>query len=82
MKIGIKYCGGCNSTYDRKSLYDRLKSEYPNHEIEAVKAGKAYDLLVVLCGCKAQCADISAYSSDAIVFVTEEYEYEDIKKFL
>jgi len=82
MKIGVKYCGGCNSTYDRKKVYCRLKTEHPNYDIELAVAGKAYEILVVLCGCKVQCADIGAYSSENIVFITEEKEYENINKFL
>lgn len=30
MKIGIKYCGGCNPRYDRSHEVDKLKKRFPN----------------------------------------------------
>ena len=32
MKIGIKYCGGCNSRYDRTKEVEKLKKQFPQHE--------------------------------------------------
>ena len=82
MKIGVKYCGGCNSTYDRSSVYARLVSEHPEHTVETAKDSKEYDLLVVLSGCRVECADISAYKADRTFFVPDEEEYENLKKLL
>ncbi|HAM05516.1 MAG TPA: beta-hydroxyacyl-ACP dehydratase, partial [Megasphaera sp.] len=31
MVIGIKYCGGCNSTYDRAQEVQRLMGDFPGH---------------------------------------------------
>ena len=31
MKIGIKYCGGCNPRYDRSQEVEKLKKKFPQH---------------------------------------------------
>lgn len=57
MEIGIKYCGGCNPTYDRTDIVSRLK-KYIGIEctIEIAKQGIIYDVVVILCGCSSACA--------------------------
>jgi len=56
VKIGIKYCGGCNPRYDRTDLVSRLV-EYigDGHSVETVKQGISYDIIAVLCGCTSAC---------------------------
>lgn len=58
MKIGIKYCGGCNPRYDRTEVVLRLK-EYigEGHSIETTKKGIIYDIVIILCGCTSACAN-------------------------
>jgi hypothetical protein len=57
MKIGIKYCGGCNPTYDRTDVASRLKEHSGfNHSIELAKQGIIYDVIVIICGCICACA--------------------------
>ena len=31
MKIGIKYCGGCNPRYDRSQEVEKLKKKFSQH---------------------------------------------------
>ncbi|MBU3092957.1 hypothetical protein K2F40_01650 [Clostridium sp. CM028] len=57
MKIGIKYCGGCNPTYDRPGVVSKLKKYIGKaHSIETAKHGIIYDVVVILCGCTSACA--------------------------
>jgi 4-hydroxybutyrate CoA-transferase len=56
MKIGIKYCGGCNPTYDRIDVVLRLKKHISKgHNIEMIKQGIVYDIVIILCGCSCAC---------------------------
>jgi len=58
MKIGIKYCGGCNPTYDRAAVVTNLKKYIgEGHSIEAAKQGILYDIVVILCGCTSACVN-------------------------
>ena len=34
MRIGIKYCGGCNPVYNRGRQVKRLQEQYPEHEFD------------------------------------------------
>lgn len=58
-EVGLKYCGGCNPRYDRAALARRLQSACPESRFHAAAPGVVYDVLVVLCGCSARCADLS-----------------------
>lgn len=52
MRIGIKYCGGCNPRYDRVAAVKELQQRYPEWKIEpAGEGGQEY--ILVVCGCTA-----------------------------
>lgn len=57
MTVGVKYCGGCNPRYDRVALVARLAADHPSLRLEPAQPGVYYDLLLVVCGCSARCAD-------------------------
>lgn len=56
MKVGIKYCGGCNPRFNRKSIVERLERDFPEAEIFVAKETKVADWFVVICGCTNGCA--------------------------
>lgn len=62
-RVGVKYCGGCNPRFDRGELARKLRERYPQLEWENAKSGVFYDLLVVLCGCSAECASLDGLES-------------------
>ena len=53
--IGVKFCGGCNPTFDRGAKYKELKERFPNAAFETYKEGKEYDNLLLICGCERVC---------------------------
>lgn len=55
MRIGVKYCGGCNPRYDRVAFVKKLENDFPEHRFTSAQEGDA-DLILVVCGCKAACA--------------------------
>ena len=61
MRIGIKYCGGCNPRYDRGEYVSALKEAYPQMQWEYAKEEISYDLLIVVCGCGSCCASYRQY---------------------
>ncbi|MCB2296092.1 hypothetical protein LGK95_21825 [Clostridium algoriphilum] len=76
MKIGIKYCGGCNPTYDRTEVVSRLKKHLSEGDsVETIKQGIIYDIVVILCGCNRACAN---YDNLEVIyekiFITSEYD--------
>ena len=55
MRIGIKYCGGCNPRYDRVAAVKEQQQRHPEWKIEpAGEGGQEY--ILVVCGCTAVCA--------------------------
>ena len=47
MRIGIKYCGGCNPRYDRVAAVKELQQRHPEWKIEpAGEGGQEYILVV------------------------------------
>ncbi len=57
MKVGIKYCGGCNPRYDRVAAVNQLKREFPQVEFVSASGNPDCDIVFVVCGCFAACAD-------------------------
>lgn len=50
MRVGVKYCGGCNPHYDRLVIERKLREEFP--EVEVVRGDDPeVDVVAVVCGC-------------------------------
>jgi hypothetical protein len=56
-KIGIKYCGGCNPSYERVEMIQRLQSLLEDRFIFAVHDPQDSDIMVFVSGCPRACAD-------------------------
>ncbi|MCT4594111.1 MAG: hypothetical protein N4A57_07580 [Anaeromicrobium sp.] len=71
MKIGIKFCGGCNPRYDRKKVFGRMKVDLEGEQIDLAREDIIYDYIVVLGGCTNCCADYKKlkYSKGIVLFV-------------
>ena len=77
MKIGVKYCGGCNPCYERSDILRWLKRDYPTVQTEAVREDVLYDMCLVICGCREECSDYSYLKQQyevLIIRAPEEYE--------
>ena len=57
--MGVRYCGGCNSRYDRVAVVERLKRFFPETEFVSAQDGTAYPAVLVVCGCPSRCASVS-----------------------
>lgn len=55
MRIGIKYCGGCNPFYDRKAEVEKLERNLKDIRFEPVQHGESYDSVLLVCGCPRAC---------------------------
>ncbi|MDR1068761.1 MAG: hypothetical protein LBL36_05910 [Clostridiales Family XIII bacterium] len=76
MRVGVKFCGGCNPRYDRSGELDKILSHFEkdsdafaaDHAEKGkalfgfAKEGGAYDVLLVICGCNNQCASTDDYT--------------------
>ena len=86
LKIGIRYCGGCNSSYDRKKLVSSLIEELDSSfNIEIAKEIEIYELIILVCGCANCCVSHEKYNSKkGKIFINNVRNYErlleDIKR--
>jgi hypothetical protein len=85
MRVGVKFCGGCNPRYDRSgeldtilSHFERDSEEFSRDRIETGKAlfgfakeGGAYDVMLVIGGCNNQCASTDEYTFDKEISIGE-----------
>lgn len=72
MKIGIKFCGGCQSKYDRGDVFENIKNKIKNVNFEYVEKYGNYDILIVISGCQIKCADIKDYLAKDIIHIYNE----------
>jgi 4-hydroxybutyrate CoA-transferase len=64
LKIGVKFCGGCNCHYDRTALVNRFKDKYQDKiTVEWANEKEIYDFLLVICGCSRACASYSQFQT-------------------
>lgn len=58
MRVAVKYCGGCNASYDRGALVERLRNDFPEVTITSAESesGDNVDLALIVCGCSCVCA--------------------------
>lgn len=57
MKIGVKFCGGCNPRYDRGSTFRKLKEEITDVKWITGEEGIICDYWLLICGCQRGCID-------------------------
>ena len=79
LKVGIKYCGGCNPGYDRVALADYVQQSLQGRVEFIPMENTDIDLVLAIEGCKTCCADLSSFEGKQIQFVSQ---LEDAGKFL
>ena len=77
MNIGIKYCGGCNSHFDRAGIVNKIIKLFKDDEFEYAKENKPYDIILVINGCSRACADHSALEGNEKIFINQEADYQN-----
>jgi hypothetical protein len=79
LKVGIKYCGGCNPYYDRVALVKQIESRLRG-KVEFVSPdGDHVDLVLAVEGCQTACADLTSYRGKTVHIITRK---EDADRFL
>lgn len=80
MRIGVKYCGGCNPGYDRTALIDKIKENVSsNHVFENYKQEIIYDVVIILCGCTGCFRNYeNIHSKNGNIFASTENDYSKI----
>ena len=70
MNIGIKYCGGCNSRYDRAQEVQKLIQKFPQHTfVYATQAAGVCAVWLSVCGCSTCCASTDGLVATKKLFI-------------
>lgn len=77
MNIGIKYCGGCNSNFDRIEIVNKIKKLFKEEKFEYAKEDTLYDIVLIINGCSRTCADHSALKGDLKVFINSDSDFQE-----
>ena len=72
IKIGVKFCGGCQSRYERGKLYELVRTEITDVDFEYANDNYVYDILLVISGCPIKCADITRYKANITIHIDSE----------
>lgn len=81
MVVGIKYCGGCNPNYERRSVVKRAQAEFPDVRFIPYDSEATFDLIAVVCGCLEECFTFSCPNSKhGAVWVRSYGEYARLQK--
>ena len=82
-KIGIKYCGGCNPTYERVEVIQRVQSSLGDRFLFLRHDQKGLDLLILANGCPRACADQDLKETRVPCrSVTAESEFDSLVEWL
>ncbi|MBM4278644.1 MAG: hypothetical protein FJ130_12310 [Deltaproteobacteria bacterium] len=83
LRIGAKYCGGCNPSYERVAIVQRAQSRLKDRFLFLRHDEPDIEVMVLLSGCHRACAnqdlhptEISSYS------VTGENDFKDLIDYL
>ncbi len=61
MKVGVRFCGGCNPRFERGEAYKEIKSRFENIDFQLAEEGETYDTILVIGGCSACCASYEQF---------------------
>ncbi len=70
IRVRVKYCGGCNPSYDRVALVEALKERLSGRVVLVTDDREIAGVLAVQ-GCDTACADVSAFEGKPIFFLTD-----------
>ena len=76
LTVGLRYCGGCTPRFDRVAAVERLAAACPRAALERAEPGKVYDLLLIVGGCSACCADQTGLAGRARVEIRQERDFD------
>jgi len=56
-KVGIKYCGGCNPSYERVEMIQQVQSLLKDRFTFSIHGQQDLDIMLLVSGCPRACAN-------------------------
>jgi len=80
LRVGIKYCGGCNPEYDRVAAVNRLAEDL-REDVEFLPASAPdLDLVLAVQGCRTACADLGDLEETPLWIITGPDQAESFRR--
>ena len=76
LKIGIKYCGGCNPAYDRVTIVQHLSECLEGKATFVSPQSTDLDIILAIQGCPTACADLTAFEGRPVRILTNREDAE------
>jgi len=70
VRVGLKYCGGCNPEYDRVALVRHIEESLQDRVEFVTPESEGVGLILAVEGCSTACADLSAFQGMEIRVIT------------
>jgi len=78
LKVGIKFCGGCNPTFDRISASLEIKKALKDEVVFTDYRESGVDLILAFMGCKSACADLTGVEHNKIRFICNKEDADSV----
>ena len=70
IRIGLKYCGGCNPSYDRVEYLQEVQEAAGNRFEWVPAADGGFTTVLLICGCDKRCAEMPEYEESGHRVIT------------
>lgn len=81
-RIGIKYCGGCNPSYERVEIVRRVQSQLNHHFLFLRHDQPDVDGMILMNGCQKACAAETLNQTLPCYSVTGENDFKALMAWL
>jgi len=82
LKIGLKYCGGCNPTYDRGAMAQKITRELSGKANFVTTIDGSVDMVLSIQGCDVSCADLTPFKDYSLKIVNSIEDAEEFIKLI
>jgi len=69
LKIGLKFCGGCNPNYDRGLMAEKIRNALDDKADFINIIDNNVDMVVSIQGCDVSCADLKPYQDSNTIII-------------
>ncbi len=77
LRIGVKYCGGCNPNYDRGELVAKIENQL-SQIVLWVDPEEDPDLIIAVQGCPTACADLGSFDESKVIQLKDEEDLQSL----
>ncbi|MBN1849643.1 MAG: hypothetical protein JW932_13785 [Deltaproteobacteria bacterium] len=67
-KIGLKYCGGCNPSYDRVAAVNEIQDKLRHIEFVPWDT-EGCDTILIVMGCESACVDLDPFTDKNLLLL-------------